>query len=56
MKEIIGKTIGDLVSGRLGEAWDSLSTEGKAACVVGGVIAAAQFAMIMVYGKDGAKR
>jgi len=52
MKEVIGKTLGDLVSGRLGQAWDSLSTEGKAACIVGGVIATAQFAMMMVYGRE----
>jgi len=52
MNEMIGKTIGDLISGRLVEAWDSLSPEGKAACVVGGVIAAAQFAMMMVFGRE----
>jgi len=52
MKEMIGKTIGDLVSGKLTHAWESLSLEGKAACIVGGVIATAQFAMIMVYGKE----
>jgi len=48
---MIGKTLGDIVSGRFTEAWNSLSPEGKAACVVGGMIATAQFAMMMVFGK-----
>jgi len=56
MKEVIGKTLGDLVSGRLGQAWNQLSTEGKAACIVGGMLAAAQFAMMMVYGRENQNR
>jgi len=52
MKDMIGKTLGDIVSGRFTEAWNSLSPEGKAACVVGGMIATAQFAMMMVFGKE----
>jgi len=52
MKDVIGKTIGDALSGKLADAWFYLTPRDKAACIVGGIAAAAQFAVLLVFGRD----
>jgi len=52
MKDVIGKTVGDILSGKLADAWFYLSPRDKAACIVGGLAAAAQFAILLVYGRE----
>jgi len=52
MSDLIGKTINDIINGRLIDAWDNLNPAGKAACIAAGFITAAQMAVALVFGTE----